>query len=223
MKRVAEKTKPKTPLAKPTKPPAGRLEPAHQRDQIHARQWTRRRGRPPRPDTTVIAVTDDGRGIAKEFLPHVFDRFRQAEGGSTRAHGGLGIGLTIVKNLVELPGGTIRAESDGDGRGSRFVVSLPTLRALGQAERHIVTPTRGFEVDRTLAGVRLLVVDDDPDGREVIAELLRGFHADDRKRALRAGFDGHVTKPINPHELFLVLASFLQQASTATSVVGVEE
>ncbi|HET8646317.1 MAG TPA: HAMP domain-containing sensor histidine kinase, partial [Vicinamibacteria bacterium] len=72
-----------------------------------------------------ISVADDGPGIAPEFLAHVFERFRQADASSTRQHGGLGLGLGIVKHLVELHGGTVRAESAGEGRGSTFVVSLP--------------------------------------------------------------------------------------------------
>jgi signal transduction histidine kinase len=70
-------------------------------------------------------VCDDGRGLSREFLPYVFDRFRQADGTTTREHGGLGLGLSIARHLVELHGGTVKAESDGEGRGSTFTVRLP--------------------------------------------------------------------------------------------------
>jgi signal transduction histidine kinase len=76
-------------------------------------------------DEIEIAVADTGAGIAPEFLPHVFDRFRQAEGGSTRQHGGLGLGLAIVRHLAEMHGGSVRVESDGQGRGATFRVRLP--------------------------------------------------------------------------------------------------
>jgi signal transduction histidine kinase len=76
-----------------------------------------------------ITVTDDGEGIAPEFLPHVFDRFRQADSGNSRKHGGLGIGLAIVRHVVELHGGSARAESAGKGRGTTIVVTLPRERA----------------------------------------------------------------------------------------------
>jgi signal transduction histidine kinase len=73
----------------------------------------------------VISISDTGEGIALEFLPHVFDRFRQADSSSSRKHGGLGIGLAIVRHLVELHGGTVKAESEGENCGATFTVSLP--------------------------------------------------------------------------------------------------
>ncbi len=78
-----------------------------------------------RPDEVAIAVTDDGVGIAPAFLPHVFERYRQAESRPTREHGGLGLGLSIAKHLVEMHGGTIEVSSDGVGKGAAFRVKLP--------------------------------------------------------------------------------------------------
>jgi signal transduction histidine kinase len=83
-----------------------------------------------RADSTIeITVTDTGAGIAEDFLPHVFERFRQAETGSRRRYGGLGLGLAIVRHLVELHGGTVSAESDGEGHGATFRVRLPYPQA----------------------------------------------------------------------------------------------
>ena len=77
----------------------------------------------------VVSVTDTGRGISPKFLPYVFDRFRQADSTSTRSHGGLGIGLTIVRHIVELHGGSVDAHSAGEGKGATFVVTLPVTPA----------------------------------------------------------------------------------------------
>jgi PAS domain S-box-containing protein len=93
--------------------------------QVHAS--ARRQG-----DEVVITVRDTGQGISPEFLPYVFDRFRQEEASTTRSHGGLGLGLSIVRHLVELHGGAVRAESEGDGRGATMIVRLP-IRAAGSA------------------------------------------------------------------------------------------
>jgi PAS domain S-box-containing protein len=222
-----------------------------------------------------ITVQDDGKGIAKEFLPRVFERFLQADGGSARSHGGLGLGLAIVKNIVELHGGAITAHSDGEGRGARFVVTLPCASAVRAHGDTIGANERpAFQPADQLAGARLLVVDDDTDGREFVATLLRGCNAqvetaesgasafellqrerfdallsdismpgedgysligrvralppekngripavaltalarsEDRRRALVAGYDGHIPKPIEPQELMLVLLNMIHR------------
>jgi signal transduction histidine kinase len=82
-----------------------------------------------------VIVSDTGRGIAPEFLPHVFDRFRQADGRITREHGGLGLGLAIARHLIELHGGTVSAESDGEGHGATFRFSLPLAQTEGEERR----------------------------------------------------------------------------------------
>jgi PAS domain S-box-containing protein len=211
-----------------------------------------------------IVVRDTGKGIAPAFLPLVFDRFRQADGSITRSHGGLGIGLAIVKHLVELHGGTILAESEGEGRGAAFTVSLP-IAAVRPEEREGPTPIEACE---SLAGLKILVVDDEEDARELVTRILAvcgaevvaagsageaieaiqareidvlvsdigmpevdGYqliHAvrmlggkrgttpalaltafsrpEDRWRALRAGYQVHVSKPVDQGELVLLVA-----------------
>ena len=219
-----------------------------------------------------IRVTDTGIGIAAEFLPHVFERFRQADSSTTRKHGGLGLGLSIVKHLVELHGGSVAAESPGANRGASFIVKLP-IRAVRDDDTDAQPTSRPTEVGDApvqLAGVHVLVVDDDPDSRELIGSVLAGVAAvpvlagsvtealdligarrfdlivsdvsmperdgyqlmravrslpterggrtpaialtalarsEDRTRALLSGFQVHLAKPIEPHELVVTAAS----------------
>jgi CheY-like chemotaxis protein len=216
-----------------------------------------------------ISVSDSGRGIKPEFLPLVFDRFRQEDGSISRRHGGLGLGLAIVRHLVELHAGSVEAFSAGEGKGSRFVVRLPTrLEAAASGSTEEVQPS--LPTSSMLAGIRLLVVDDEPGAREVIANVLQGYGAQvtvaengqaaitklfeerphvlvadlampgmdgyalieqvraldpdfggrtpavavtgyaspvDRLRALQAGYQNHVAKPVEPQELAIVIAS----------------
>jgi PAS domain S-box-containing protein len=224
-----------------------------------------------------IAVSDTGEGIKPEFLPHVFDRFRQADATSTRRFGGLGIGLSIVRQLVELHGGSVRAKSPGLGQGATFIVSLPlSISTHDEAEpprahpKASTAPTEPCD-NIDLAGVHVLVVDDEPDARLLIDRILRTCHADvttagsmaealqalrrtprpqvlisdlgmpghdgyelitavralpadsgghipaaalsafarseDRRRAMMAGFQTHVAKPVEPAELLAVVAN----------------
>jgi signal transduction histidine kinase/ActR/RegA family two-component response regulator len=132
-----------------------------------------------------ITVSDTGEGIAPEFLPYVFDRFSQADTGSTRQYGGLGLGLGIVKHLVELHGGTVKAYSPGPGRGATFVVCLPRLIARDHAahelreqqEQQVFSDTRAaispILDGRQLSGIRTLVVEDNDDARTLLATILR--------------------------------------------------
>ncbi|HEX2271296.1 MAG TPA: PAS domain S-box protein [Pyrinomonadaceae bacterium] len=123
-----------------------------------------------------IVVTDTGVGIARDFLPHVFDRFRQADGSTTRNYGGLGLGLAIVRHLVELHGGTAYAESAGENQGSRFTVRLPLMAS---AESHFDVPlsmpavvTAARDRQMSLNGLRVLVVDDEMDARILLTAML---------------------------------------------------
>jgi signal transduction histidine kinase/ActR/RegA family two-component response regulator len=119
-------------------------------------------------ETATIDVRDTGIGIAPEFLPHVFDRFRQADGSMTREHGGLGLGLAIAHEIVGMHGGSIVASSGGRGTGATFSVRLPLAKLAHSAE-----PTRHATLSPDLlAGVRILVVDDDPDAREIAKTAL---------------------------------------------------
>jgi PAS domain S-box-containing protein len=119
-----------------------------------------------------ITVSDNGAGIAPEFISHVFDRFRQADQRTSRAHGGLGLGLSIVRHLVELHGGTVRAESPGVGQGSTFTLLLPVAPVYQGMERRVHPAARDFlpryECPDRLDGLRVLVVDDEPDTRELL-------------------------------------------------------
>ena len=128
-----------------------------------------------------VTVEDSGSGIEPDFLPFVFDRFRQADSGISRRHGGLGIGLSIVKSLVELHGGSVRAKSPGKDRGSTFSVALPLFHVRPEEDRlstmNLSDPLQTIELPR-LDGTRVLLVDDDADGGELVSAILvaRGAH-----------------------------------------------
>ena len=225
-----------------------------------------------RQSDVELIVSDTGSGIDAHFLPHVFDRFRQADAGTTRQHGGLGLGLAIVRHLVELHGGSVTVESPGLGAGATFRVRIPLTMALHEPEI-AVQPSAAAEEDRRagrLEDLRVLVVDDEPQARELFSAIVENAGAEvrvagsagdavavlrswtpevilsdiemaqedgyvlmerilglaraegqrpiaiavtahsrpeDRVRALEAGFNWHLPKPIEPSELVAVIAS----------------
>jgi signal transduction histidine kinase/CheY-like chemotaxis protein len=225
-----------------------------------------------------ISVRDTGKGIKKEFLPYVFERFRQADSSSTRQYGGLGLGLAIVRHLTESHGGTVVATSPGEGQGATFTIRLPlaiiheTRDVLGSSDLHLHTPPAKIssEVMLSLDGVKVLAVDDEPDARDLLSVVLAQSNADirtaasaidalrildewlpdviisdigmpgqdgytlirsirarsperggktpaaaltayarseDRLKALAAGYQTHVSKPVDPSELVAIVAS----------------
>lgn len=219
-----------------------------------------------------IAITDTGKGIDTKYLPHVFERFSQAETGTTRTHGGLGVGLSIVRHIVESHGGSVEAHSEGEGRGSTFTIKLPTCpppASVMEQESGKVESESG-----SLQDVKILLVEDEADTRELLrfvleqagatvteapdaAEGLRcakqgnfgvlvsdigmpdedGYslikkiralppsqggdipalaltayaRAEDRINALKAGFNVHVCKPVEPSELILMVAELCKR------------
>jgi signal transduction histidine kinase/ActR/RegA family two-component response regulator len=131
-----------------------------------------------------ITVRDTGAGIRPEFITHVFERFRQADASTTRRHGGLGLGLSIVKHLIEQHGGTVRADSPGEGLGASFTIDLPAATPAttpGRSARAMMirtpAPSTGEFTLRDLSGVNVLVVDDDRDARELIFRILSDCQA----------------------------------------------
>jgi CheY-like chemotaxis protein/two-component sensor histidine kinase len=227
-----------------------------------------------RNSTARIRVSDEGQGIHPEFLPYVFDRFRQADSSTRRKLGGLGLGLSIVKHIVEMHGGTVRAESAGEGHGAAFTVTLPIRPVFidQDGDEAPSGPEDAVKVKLTparLDGLRVLVVDDEADARRLLAKVfgaagaivttvnsvtealaavttmnpqilvcdiamptqdgydlirqvrasglsakdlpavaLTAFaHKEDQRRILLAGFQVHVSKPVNPYDLTGVVAS----------------
>jgi PAS domain S-box-containing protein len=144
-----------------------------------------------------ITVRDSGMGIDPEFLPHIFDRFRQADPGTNRVHGGMGLGLSIVRQLVELHGGTVRAESEGEGKGATFTVSLPFVNFNRGSERVERLPAGAggqpeINCPPSLQGLRVLAVDDEADTREMIRAVLEYC----RMEVLTAGTAGEALEAI---------------------------
>jgi len=134
------------------------------------------------PESISVAVVDSGVGISEEFVPFVFDRFRQADQTTTRSFGGLGLGLSIVKHLTELHGGTVSASSAGREQGARFEVRLPAAEANSFIQPAQIPPPDHVYLD----GRSILIVDDDESTREVVAAALEAAHADVRVAASAA-------------------------------------
>jgi CheY-like chemotaxis protein/anti-sigma regulatory factor (Ser/Thr protein kinase) len=219
-------------------------------------------------DNAIVLVEDKGRGISSEFLPFVFERFRQEDGSKTRAHGGLGLGLALVKSFVEAHHGSVQAESAGTGHGSRFTVMLPRTKAVvadasqapaetsaQAAAAHLMIieddadtlemlratlEAHGFKVTTCESAAETLelapansidlIVSDigmpQMDGFEMIKRLreldqyksvpaiaLSGYASNkDAKSALAAGFDAHVSKPVDPAELLRLINQFVKKS-----------
>ncbi len=226
-------------------------------------------------DTSIeIIVSDNGQGIAPEFLPFVFDRFRQEDASTTRRHSGLGLGLAIVRHLVELHGGIVKVESEGIGKGATFTVSLPVPKVITPTT--VLRPEESLEIVEDevapkLSKFTILAVDDESDTREILktalsfygstvivasstAEALsileqqkvdiivsdigmtgedgyvlmrkvraRGWdlpavaltayaRLEDKEKALAVGYQKHVPKPVDPHDLMLVITQLLGKA-----------
>jgi PAS domain S-box-containing protein len=234
-----------------------------------------------------IQIKDNGKGISADFLPHVFEGFRQEDGTITRTHGGLGLGLTIVRRLVELHGGTVQAHSEGEGKGATFTVKLPLHKEDEPANYHpdknefkfveFTPSSHTLNISHTcLNGLKILVVDDDIDNCELVANVLTQYGAlvkiafsaadalkiitqlkpdvlvsdlgmpgedgytlirkvreleancdttlcavaialsafardEDRRKAIQAGFQTHVPKPVEPENLAKVVANLVKQ------------
>ena len=125
-----------------------------------------------------VSVSDTGQGINKEFLPYVFDRFRQADSTTTRQHGGLGLGLAIARHLVEIHGGTVRAESPGVGRGATFTIRLPLIETTAAKPQFVDQKQNSMGAPlQSLLGVNVLLVDDDSDTLKLMTTALTGRHA----------------------------------------------
>jgi CheY-like chemotaxis protein len=176
-----------------------------------------------------IVVSDSGIGISAEFIPHLFERFRQADASITRSHGGLGLGLAISRHLVELQGGRIFAESDGPGTGATFRVELPVRSVYaaapaGDREHPHAPAASGAIVVPRLDGIRILAVDDDRDALALVREILEATGAtvttaDSGRTALdkvaRAGFDVLVVDLGMPEMNGFDLIEAIRQSSDA--------
>lgn len=171
------------PTAGPIAGDPGRLQQVMSNLLSNACKFTPNRGRiqvlVQRAESRVeITVRDNGIGITPQFLPHVFERFRQQESTTTRQYGGLGLGLNIVQQIVQLHGGTVQVHSEGEGKGASFTVSLPlvTVREPASAEetslRGLIPGERRVDVIESIKGLRVLVVDDEPDARQLMDVLL---------------------------------------------------
>ena len=133
-----------------------------------------------------VTVQDTGQGVDPQFLPRVFDRFRQADSSITRTFGGLGLGLAIVRHLVELHGGTVAAESEGVGKGAKFSAAFPLLTDRAQSAIRVELVEPASSDMKTLAGLRVLLVDDEPEARQIIGLVVERAGAEVRSCASAA-------------------------------------
>jgi CheY-like chemotaxis protein/two-component sensor histidine kinase len=233
--------------------------------------------------SVVVSVSDNGEGIEPEFLAHVFERFRQADGSASRSHGGLGLGLSIVKSLTEMHGGAVSANSAGKGKGACFRIRLPVRSLAAETseprvrKKDVSAAMPGYRPN--LEGVRVLIVDDEPDARTMMHRLLlsskalpeeaagasealdaiAAFHPDviisdigmpgmdgytfirearrrgtgvpaialtafarseDRIRSIQAGYQAHLSKPVEPTELLTLVASLCGRIDSSALEAG---
>jgi CheY-like chemotaxis protein len=154
--------------------------------------------------SAVLTVADQGCGIEPDFLPFVFDRFRQADASTTRRIGGLGLGLALVRHIVELHGGRAVAHSEGPGKGALFTIEIPLRRAIAPGvDRQL--PSAPSSESHALDGVRVLIVDDDADSRDLMAEVLTQAGAvAEAAPSAAAGFDA--LSRFHPHVLISDIA-----------------
>jgi two-component system, chemotaxis family, CheB/CheR fusion protein len=180
----------------------------------------------------LLSVSDTGQGIAADLLPHIFDRFRQGDSSTTRGAGGLGLGLTLAREIVALHGGTVSAYSEGTERGSTFVVSLPLATSASAPLAQTPTCESRARVIEQLSGLSILVVDDEADARAVLAETLRLEGADvtvgdsvraalDHLRARDARFDVLVTDIGMPEEDGYSLVRKLRRLTDGERVLAI--
>jgi PAS domain S-box-containing protein len=169
-----------------------------------------------------LSVSDSGQGIAPEFLPHIFDRFRQADSSTTRQHGGLGLGLSIVRQLVEMHGGSVRAASAGEGQGTTITIALPLIpvHASAPAESRAQPRTTAPIVARpdtpSLSGIRVLVVDDDADARAVLSNVLKAHDAD----VLAVGSAGEALSIFGEYRPHVILSDIGMPGEDGYSFIG---
>ena len=130
--------------------------------------------------SVYVVVSDTGEGLSPTFLPHAFERFRQADSSITKKFGGLGLGLSIVKQLVEMHGGTVTASSAGAGRGSTFTVQLPLVATVPAVENNPPSNSTAVDIASALQGTRILIVDDEPDALHLVSYLFQKHGADIR-------------------------------------------
>jgi PAS domain S-box-containing protein len=169
-----------------------------------------------------LSVSDTGQGIAPEFLPHVFDRFRQADSSTTRQHGGLGLGLSIVRQLVEMHGGSVRAASPGEGQGTTVTIALPLIPlqtpppAESRASLRAPAPAAARPDTPSLFGIRILVVDDDADARAVLGNVLKAHGAD----VLAVGSAGEALSIFAEYRPHVVLSDIGMPGEDGYSLIG---